>query len=151
MRPTSEKASVVLTILEDVDVDVVLINVSPSRISIATENQLRTLPFLLISLHATITNVCRQDYWREVRKEEKDGWRELQPLIIASRSKKGRRDQEAGTVNISPQALSSAKARSRSETSDERGYDDGTFHPSTNPYSGGPEQAAHRIGCMHGV
>jgi hypothetical protein len=29
--------------------------------------------------------------------------RELQPLVIASRSKKGRRDQEVGTVNISPQ------------------------------------------------
>ena len=38
MRPASEKASVVLTILEDVHVDVVLIDVSPSRISLATEN-----------------------------------------------------------------------------------------------------------------
>lgn len=139
-------------LLEDVHVDVVLIDVSPSRISLATENQLRTLPFLPISLHATITNVCCQDFWREVRKEEKDGWRELQPLVIASRSKKGRTDQEAGTVNIS---LSSAKAMmkagSRSETADEGGHNDGTFHPSTNPYSGGPEQAAHRIGYMHGV
>lgn len=129
MRPTSERASVVLTILEDVHVDVVLIDVSPSRISLATENQLQSLPFLLISLHATITNVYRQ-------------------------AKKGRRDQEAGTVNISPQAFSSAKAmkaRSRSETADEGDYDDGTFHPSTNPYSGGPEQAAHRIRCMNGV
>ena len=62
MRPASEKASVVLTILEDVHVDVVLIDVSPSRISLATENQLQTLPFLLISLHATITNVYRQDF-----------------------------------------------------------------------------------------
>ena len=74
MRPASEKVSVVLTILEDVRVDVVLIDVSPSRINLATENQLRSLPFLLISLHATITNVYCQDFWREVWKEEKDGW-----------------------------------------------------------------------------
>jgi hypothetical protein len=39
MQPASEKVSVVLTILEDVHVDVVLIDISPSRISLATENQ----------------------------------------------------------------------------------------------------------------
>ena len=43
------------------------------------------------------------------------------------------------------------KIGSRSETADEGGYDDGTFHPSTNPYSGCPEQGANRTGCMHGV
>lgn len=71
MRPASEKASVVLTILEDVHVDVVLIDVSPSRISLATENQLRALPFLLISVHATITNVYCQDFRREARKKKR--------------------------------------------------------------------------------
>jgi hypothetical protein len=49
------------------------------------------------------------------------------------------------------QAQAMMKARSRPETADEGGYDDGTFHPSANPYSGGPEQAVHRVGCMHGV
>ena len=125
---------------------------TPSRISLATENQLQTLPFLLISLHATITSVYHQDFWREVRKEEKDGWRDCNHQSLHQGRKRG---GEVGTVNISPQAFSGAKgmmkAVSRSETADQGGYGDGIFHLSTNPYSGGPEQAAHRTGCMHGV
>lgn len=70
--------------------------------------------------------------------------------------KKGREDQETETVNISPQAFSGAKAMmkagNRSETAHEGGYDNGTFHPSTNPYIGGPEYSIspkYRFSCAY--
>jgi hypothetical protein len=131
-----------------------LIDVFPSRISLATENQLRTLLFLLISLYATITNVYCQDFWREVRKEEKAGWVRIATI---SHRIKIEKEEERPRGRYSQYFTAGVQCKGRDEGKEPvrdcrwGGYDDGNFHPSTNPHSGGPEGAAHLIGCMHGV
>jgi hypothetical protein len=87
--------------------------------------------------------------------ERRKGWVvRISTIDHRTKIKKGRKDQEADTVNISPQTFSRAKAmmkaRSRSESASKGGYDKGTLYPSTNPYIGGPEQAVYRIGCVYG-